>query len=256
MFIEVIGACEDFSDQNNDAYVITLDVPLSSEVVNMSISSTVEEGNNQILACENETVKNVFMILTIVFAGLTVIGAGLFVAFILLTRSTDINYEIKRNRILQTYKPFIQKITNAFLTEKYQVISVEDFKGMLEIRDTIQSPILMYENDDKTLTAFYIPTNTDLLYMYELRIEDYDLIYGVTEEEDDRLLYVASAPVASNVKIRNSAKRKMAVRSATLAIFAILGGAVKASEASKKSQKEKAKKKQKTKATVKDTQQA
>ena len=45
---------------------------------------------------------------------------------------------------------------------------------MLEIRDTIQAPILMYENDDKTCAKFMIPTDSKLLYLYEIKIDGYE----------------------------------------------------------------------------------
>jgi hypothetical protein len=45
---------------------------------------------------------------------------------------------------------------------------------MLAIRDTIQSPVLMIENTDKTICQFFIPTNTKILYLYEVKIDNYD----------------------------------------------------------------------------------
>ena len=49
---------------------------------------------------------------------------------------------------------------------------------MLYIRDTIQSPILMFENLDQTVTEFVIPTNTKILYTFEIKVDNYDDIYG------------------------------------------------------------------------------
>ena len=43
---------------------------------------------------------------------------------------------------------------------------------MLEIRDTIQQPILMVENKDKTGVHFIIPSNTKILYAYSLKEEE------------------------------------------------------------------------------------
>ena len=54
---------------------------------------------------------------------------------------------------------------------------------MLEIRDTILKPILMYENDDQTCTRFYIPTETNLVYVHEIKIEISE-IYFSTKEVD------------------------------------------------------------------------
>jgi hypothetical protein len=50
---------------------------------------------------------------------------------------------------------------------------VDTFDEMLEIRDTIQAPILMHENADKTCAKFIIPTDSKLLYLFQIKIEGY-----------------------------------------------------------------------------------
>jgi hypothetical protein len=65
----------------------------------------------------------------------------------------------------------------------YQVVPIKTFKEMLNIRDTIQSPILMFENVDQTVTEFIIPTNTQILYMFEIKVDNYDDIYGTPEQD-------------------------------------------------------------------------
>lgn len=181
--MDVAGSCESFEDNAHNEYVVTLNVPLDTKIVNMSVESSVEDGQNQIIACENGVAKTVFLVLTIVFAVISVILAGLFVAFIILTRNTDINYEIKIKKIVSSYKSFIQRINNPFNEEGYQILMVDTFVEMLEIRDTINSPVLMNENEDKTCTRFLIPTNTKILYVFEVKVEDYDEIYAEPEEE-------------------------------------------------------------------------
>ena len=178
MHISVIGACEDFSDDTNNQYVVALNVPLADKTVTMSVSSSVEEGDNFILACESETVKNVFLVLMIIFWILVVLGGGFIVVFVIITRNDDINYEINVNRILKSYRSFIQKLTNHFDDTGYRVLMLSTFTEMLEIRDTIQAPVLMDENDDKTCTRFLVPTNSNILYVFEIKAEDYDRIYA------------------------------------------------------------------------------
>jgi hypothetical protein len=41
----------------------------------------------------------------------------------------------------------------------------------------------MWENKDETMTQFLIPTATKLLYIFEIKVENYDMIYGITDEE-------------------------------------------------------------------------
>ena len=197
MHIAVIGDCEEFSDEANNQYVVALNVPLADKTVNMSVTSSVEEGDNYILACDNETLKDVFMALTIVFVIASILFAGYFLVFIYITRNTDINYGIKVNRILKNYRSFIQKLSNHFDEEGYQILMLSTFNEMLEIRDTIQSPVLMDENDDKTCTHFLIPTNTNILYVFEIKVDDYDELYAVVEEP---VIEVVEEPVPEPVE--------------------------------------------------------
>ena len=37
----------------------------------------------------------------------------------------------------------------------------------------------MTENSDETKTSFLIPTNTKLLYVFEIKVDNYDEIYGL-----------------------------------------------------------------------------
>ena len=91
-----------------------------------------------------------------------------------------------------------------------------------------------------------------------IKVKTFDLFYSnETESQFDfsNYDYIVDAVDTVSGSTLTSKGYKSAIKY-SLEAFAILGGAVKASEASKKRQKEKATKKQKTKATVKDTQQA
>jgi chorismate mutase len=41
----------------------------------------------------------------------------------------------------------------------------------------------MTENRDETMTRFLIPTNTKILYTYEIKVDNYDFIYGIIPNE-------------------------------------------------------------------------
>ncbi len=189
MNVNVIGASDSFSNATEEnSYAMELKIPLTTKTVNVNLTSDVEEGMNKILTVNNNVARIVFRVLAIVFLCVSVLLGIEIVVFVYLTRNTDITYEIRVSRLLKSYKSFIQKITNPFNTTGYQLLMVDTFNEMLEIRDTIQSPILMNENTDKTCTRFLIPTNTKILYIYELKVDDYDEIYGVGTPEPDPFL--------------------------------------------------------------------
>lgn len=178
MKLAVAGNCDDFSENSSNNYKVELIVPLMMEAVNINMSTDIPTGANKVLACNEGINAKVFKIIAISCGGVDALLVLIFVAIVLLTRNDDINYEIKIKRLLSAYRSYIQKITNTFSTVGYKVLNVETFNEMLAIRDTIQSPILMCENEDKTLTQFLIPTNTEILYVFEIKVEDYDEIYS------------------------------------------------------------------------------
>lgn len=209
MNVNVIGASDSFSNvKEENSYTMELKIPLTTKTVNVNMTSDIEEGMNKILTVNNNIARLFFRVLAIVFLCVSVLLSIEIIAFIYLTRNTDITYEIRVARLVKSYKSFIQRINNAFNTAGYQLLMVDTFGEMLEIRDTIQSPILMNENADKTCTRFLIPTNTKILYVYELKIDDYDQIYGVNNpepdpfiDEDDELEEVVQTPATPTVKI-------------------------------------------------------
>ena len=137
------------------------------------MTSTVPDAEAKMIACTRGAGSEVFKTTAIVLSVVDGLLILLLVAFVCLTRTDDITYTAKVNRIISQYKSYIQKIKNLFDMSEYKLISVETFDELLEIRDTIQAPILMYENNDKTCTKFIIPTDSKLLYLYEIKIEGY-----------------------------------------------------------------------------------
>lgn len=185
MSIDVKGSVESAEQDKQNTYNFSLEMPLNMEKVSFVKASSIPTGESKIIVTNEGTARTVFLVLAIVFLSLTALFALVFVAFVFLTRNTDINYTIQVNRVVSNYKSYIQKIVNPFDRTGYQLLVLDEFTELLEIRDTIQSPILMSENEDKTCTTFMIPTNTKLLYIFEIKVADYDEIYKKVEEGEE-----------------------------------------------------------------------
>jgi hypothetical protein len=149
----------------------------------MHTTSSAPSGESKVLACKGAVNTGIFLTVGIVGAVLASLIAIVLLVFIYITRNEDINYYNKVKKILNSYRSFIQQIEGEFDTEGYQIVPIKTFVEMLGIRDTIQSPILMWENNDETMTQFLIPTATKLLYVFEIKVDNYDTIYGIYEEE-------------------------------------------------------------------------
>ncbi|MBE6530639.1 MAG: hypothetical protein E7679_00915 [Ruminococcaceae bacterium] len=174
MFVDVLGTSESFADDSSGQYVVELKVPLNAKTLKPSVSTTIATGEQKILA-NNTSAKNGFKIASIIIASLDAVAVAAIAVFTILTRDKHIDYSRKVKSVVSSYRSYIQKIVTPFDTEGYQLLAVESFREMLEIRDTIQMPILMYENEDRTCTTFMIPTASKFLYIFEIKVEDLNI---------------------------------------------------------------------------------
>ena len=88
-----------------------------------------------------------------------------FVQFHLNSRSVRDIYDEQLRKILSNYHSYIQKISNEFEFTGYQVLYVDQFTDLLEIRETISEPILMTSDPHNKATFFIVPSNTKILWI-------------------------------------------------------------------------------------------
>lgn len=171
--VDVLSDCNAFSGSSVDSYTSELRIPLTTKTVHIKMTSEVPDGEAKMIACTRGAGFEAFKTTAIVLGVIELLLILLLIAFVYLTRTEDITYTARIKKILSQYKSYIQKINNLFDQSGYQRVLVDTFDEMLEIRDTIQAPILMYENEEKTCTKFLIPTDSKLLYVYEIKMNGY-----------------------------------------------------------------------------------
>ena len=172
--VDVLSDCNAFSGSTVDAYTSELRIPLTTKTVNIKMTSAVPDSESKMIACTRGAGYEAFKTTAIVLGVFEALVLLLMGAFIYLTRTEDITYTARVKKIVSQYKSYIQRIKTIFDHSGYQRVFVDTFDEMLEIRDTIQAPILMYENNDKTCAKFMIPTDSKLLYIYEIKIEGFE----------------------------------------------------------------------------------
>lgn len=181
--VEVLSTSDKFQEINENKYSTSLNIPLTEETFSMHTTSSVPQDESKVLAYTGAESQEIFKTVGIVSSILDVLLIVGFIAFLELTKNEDINYATKVRKIVNAYGSYIQRMDGDFDDEGYQTVMIKTFTEMLGIRDTIQSPILMTENCDETMTRFLIPTNTKILYTYEIKVENFDALYAVVEEE-------------------------------------------------------------------------
>lgn len=132
----------------------------------------VDKNNQKFLECEKGSFNYIYLIIDIILLIIDSILIYKLNNCINQTRSAISTYKKELKKILNNYKEFIQKVNNEIDLSKYQVVKIDSFTDMLEIREIIQSPILMLENKKENGVYFLISTQTKLIYAYDLKVSD------------------------------------------------------------------------------------
>lgn len=173
MYIDVVGNSEKFKQSNYKESMIAVNIPLTSKVLNIEITDDLIKNHDNLIQCKNPyNDVYIFLIMTVIFVILQLISVIYTINYILKTRTAENIYEKELKKILNNYGSYIQILNNEFNFKEYQILIIETFNDMLEIRDTIGQPILMKENNEKNGAYFIIPSNTKMLYIYRLKVND------------------------------------------------------------------------------------
>ena len=181
--VEVLSTSKTFQESNENKYSTSLNIPVALETFGIEVTASVPSNESKVLAYSGAESQGTFLVIGIVASIIAFILALVLVLFLHITKNEDVTYAAKIRKIVNAYGSYIQRMDGEFNEEGYQIVMIKTFNEMLGIRDTIQSPILMTENRDETMTRFLIPTNTKILYTYEIKVDNYDFIYGIIPNE-------------------------------------------------------------------------
>lgn len=172
MYVKVLGSCDSSNDASQETKV-SLSIPLTTKTVAIDISSNLVSNEDNILVCrESNSGAFVFLLIAILFVVIDFIVIVSLVRYILSTRSASTIYDKELKKILVNYSSYIQKINSDISLGDYEIVDVDTFTDMLEIRDTIQQPILMIEDKANRETRFMIPSRNNFIYIYVLKMSD------------------------------------------------------------------------------------
>lgn len=182
-----VGIYGDLQEINKDEVsVISLDIPLVSNTVAIDTNYNLSNNVDNLITLKPSYQKskiwlNLSIIIFIIDLGLT----GLLIRYAIKSRTDEDKYNGQLRKILNNYGTQISKVEDDFNMEGYQILKVVNFVDLLEIRDTMHSPIIMIENKENLVTCFVIPTNNQILYFYSLSAKQYALPEGKIESEKD-----------------------------------------------------------------------
>lgn len=179
--VQVLSSCDKFEACNENTYSASISIPLTEETFSIQSTSSAPTAESKVLAYKNGLNEKVFRIISYVALGLAVVQLIVLLVFSQKTRNEDVTYTAKIRKMLSAYSSYIQRLEVEFDAQGYQILTIKTFNELLGIRDTLQAPILMTENQDKTMSRFLIPTDAKLLYVFEVKVDNYDEIYGLSD---------------------------------------------------------------------------
>ncbi len=154
-----------------DKKVSSLIVPLTLNTVKIDTSKNINETKG-IMELDNSNYQNWILLLGVLFLIICLIYIICLIIYIRKSRTAQMIYDKEIKSIMSNYDGYIQKISDTYDMGTSQVLKLESFNDILEIRDTLKQPILMLENDKKDGTFFIIPATNNIIYAYALRVVD------------------------------------------------------------------------------------
>lgn len=165
MIIDIMDSNEKINEP-----IITLRIPLTTNTMDIDIKNNLVEEKNNVIKYKKEKKYNLlFILISVISLLIDLVLIIKLIIYIKKTRNIITKYKKEKKKILRNYSQYIQKIDNRIDYEKYEQINVSTFTDLLEIRDAMQSPILMIE--EKNCTKFIIPTE-NILYIYTVKIKE------------------------------------------------------------------------------------
>lgn len=149
-----------------------LSIPLTLNTVTIDIGNDIISNSNNHLVLSRYNKYSWVLVLSIIYILLSVLYIIYLVLFMMKTRTAQMIYDKEIKSIMNNYDSYIQRISGSYDIGTSQVIKIESFSDMLEIRDTLKQPILMLENEEKNGTFFIIPATNSIIYTYALRVVD------------------------------------------------------------------------------------
>lgn len=174
MYVDV----KDDIKQDNAKYntpAMSLTIPLTTKTIAIDIeSNSVNENNISVCKTMNNG-KYLFGVIILLVIDIILV-AKLFI-FIKDTKNEKAVYNMRLRKIMSNYGSYIQKLNNEFEFDGYQILEIKSFEDLLQIKETINKPILMTEKAIVMETYFFIPSEKDV-YVYELKAGNLKKVRG------------------------------------------------------------------------------
>lgn len=178
LYVDVIGKKEKFDESLKEAAVATLEIPLTDKGTDVTFNAIESNNTNEVRVDKEISIDNMPLFITsiiLVIIGVTVIIVTIVLKNMSLTKEEL--YQSKLKRILRDYERYITETSGNVNIEKIlksknlMIERVKSFDNLINVRDSVEKPILYHEDVPGETAVFYI-VDDKTAFVYIMSIKD------------------------------------------------------------------------------------
>ncbi len=179
LIVDVKGTNSKFDKSIRDNGVITLNIPLTTKTVDISMDYELSNNKNAVLQYSEAIIKNKALFTAgIVFIIIDVLSIAAIVIYLVMNRDEKENYRVTLNKILRDNERYIsetvitERVEDMLKTRSLRIEVVKSFNALMDIRDSLNKPILYHEEKLGEEAVFYI-ISEQIGYIYIMSVNDF-----------------------------------------------------------------------------------
>ena len=178
MYVDVAGTYEKFEKELNDSAVVSFEIPLTANTTELKMNYDLKNNVNEKFEYGKTRIVHPFLfVLSVLIAIIDIIWFIYELVIYIQNKDVKVKYKEKLKKIFRDYGPYISKkaaSTNTrdiMYTMSLRIEIVSSFDDLINVRDSIEKPILFYEAIPGEQAVFYI-IDTKVSYIYIMNARD------------------------------------------------------------------------------------
>lgn len=162
----------------NEVNRIPLKIPLSERAIEINFDSNNQNVTKYVIPTGKIIFHLKYLIIEIVLFVIASICFIIFIKYLVVSFKKVTKYDKYINKLLKEYDRLIVETQTIIDMSKYNVIEVERFTELLDVRDNLKVPIIYFNIVKHEKGIFYIKDNDDI---YLLTIKNIDLMNKIVK---------------------------------------------------------------------------
>lgn len=175
LYLTIDKSSKDEKIMLKDLDVMSLEIPLSERSINIEMNYKEIDNISNIIMNSNVFIDNmIYIILLLIFIVLLIISTVKITRLLSLLINKKTKYDKYVNRLLTEYDRLISNTLTQPNTDGIEIINIESFQELVDIRDNLSLPIMYYSITKHHKCWFYISHNNKM-YLYVVKAVDLEV---------------------------------------------------------------------------------